>query len=319
MMTKELKTINANIRKNFQIVSSYHKHLIASMKISITNSREHIYVHLDQFLFAEADGNYVDIHLTNGSHRKAIRMLLKQLEELINAEGTYQQHHILKVGRSYLINTDFLVGVNRTEHYAVLNTAGGNIKLDIAKTDANRLLLSMEKNKRLEVLQTYSYKQKLTVSVNELNDTVEEFVDLGLPSGTLWASCNVDAKIPEQPGELYPWHECHHWSLPSREDFEELKTECVWTFCTVKTITGCLVQGPNGNVIFLPCAGLRKPNESSRDWNVRGCYWTATEVNDKGNMLAYSFDFEDSEMEVGFLEGLDYKEWSYAVRLVKRS
>ena len=26
MMTKELKTINANIRKNFQIVSSYHKH-----------------------------------------------------------------------------------------------------------------------------------------------------------------------------------------------------------------------------------------------------------------------------------------------------
>lgn len=26
MMTKELKTINANIRKNFHIVSSYHKH-----------------------------------------------------------------------------------------------------------------------------------------------------------------------------------------------------------------------------------------------------------------------------------------------------
>lgn len=34
-----------------------------------------------------------------------------------------------------------------------------------------------------------------------------EWVDLGLPSGTRWATCNVGATKPEQPGGLYAWGE----------------------------------------------------------------------------------------------------------------
>ena len=34
-----------------------------------------------------------------------------------------------------------------------------------------------------------------------------EYVDLGLPSGTLWATCNVGAKSPEQIGTFYAWGE----------------------------------------------------------------------------------------------------------------
>ena len=34
-----------------------------------------------------------------------------------------------------------------------------------------------------------------------------EFVDLGLPSGTLWATCNVGAYSPEQSGGYYAWGE----------------------------------------------------------------------------------------------------------------
>ena len=34
-----------------------------------------------------------------------------------------------------------------------------------------------------------------------------EFVDLGLPSGTLWATCNVGAYSPEQSGGYYSWGE----------------------------------------------------------------------------------------------------------------
>ena len=33
------------------------------------------------------------------------------------------------------------------------------------------------------------------------------YVDLGLPSGTLWATCNVGASIPESTGNLYEWGE----------------------------------------------------------------------------------------------------------------
>ena len=44
----------------------------------------------------------------------------------------------------------------------------------------------------------------------ENNDTpvvVHEFVDLGLPSGTLWATCNVGADTPEDYGFYFSWGE----------------------------------------------------------------------------------------------------------------
>lgn len=34
-----------------------------------------------------------------------------------------------------------------------------------------------------------------------------EWVDLGLPSGTLWATCNVGATNPEDYGDYYAWGE----------------------------------------------------------------------------------------------------------------
>lgn len=34
-----------------------------------------------------------------------------------------------------------------------------------------------------------------------------EYVDLGLPSGTLWATCNVDVNRPEYPGRYFAWGE----------------------------------------------------------------------------------------------------------------
>jgi surface protein len=43
-----------------------------------------------------------------------------------------------------------------------------------------------------------------------------EFVDLGLPSGTLWATCNVGANSPEEYGDHFAWGEtepkdCYNW------------------------------------------------------------------------------------------------------------
>ena len=39
------------------------------------------------------------------------------------------------------------------------------------------------------------------------NHNGHEFVDLGLPSGTLWATCNVGATSPEQAGLYFAWGE----------------------------------------------------------------------------------------------------------------
>ena len=45
-----------------------------------------------------------------------------------------------------------------------------------------------------------------------------EWVDLGLPSGTLWATCNVGANSPEEYGDYFAWGETeskgkYNWSF----------------------------------------------------------------------------------------------------------
>ena len=43
--------------------------------------------------------------------------------------------------------------------------------------------------------------------INMNNCQEHEFVDLGLPSGTLWATCNVGASKPEDYGDYFAWGE----------------------------------------------------------------------------------------------------------------
>lgn len=38
-------------------------------------------------------------------------------------------------------------------------------------------------------------------------ELVHDYVDLGLPNGTLWATCNVGADSPEDEGEFFSWGE----------------------------------------------------------------------------------------------------------------
>lgn len=49
------------------------------------------------------------------------------------------------------------------------------------------------------------------LGVNAGGDTPEpagpDYVDMGLPSGTLWATCNLGASSPEEYGDYYTWGE----------------------------------------------------------------------------------------------------------------
>ena len=65
-----------------------------------------------------------------------------------------------------------------------------------------------------------------------------EYVDLGLPSATLW-------KAVDEPG-FYAYDEAmnnFNNQLPTGEQLEELRKECVWSW----NGTGYHVTGPNGN------------------------------------------------------------------------
>lgn len=99
------------------------------------------------------------------------------------------------------------------------------------------------------------------------------YVDLGLPSNTLWAESNegYDSK-------LYSWEddisiEDFFVDLPSVEQFEELIKLCTWEWTYEQGMSGYKVTGPNGSHIFLPAAGSRYSDGEKYD-SGRGHYWS---------------------------------------------
>lgn len=65
-----------------------------------------------------------------------------------------------------------------------------------------------------------------------------EFVDLGLPSGTLWATQNMGASAPEQPGDYYAWGEL------------EPKDEYTWGTYALCEGTNSTLLRYNGNASY---------------------------------------------------------------------
>ena len=168
-----------------------------------------------------------------------------------------------------------------------------------------------------------------------------EYVDLGLPSGLLWATCNVGADSPEDYGDYFAWGEtttkstydystykwCHDspsttlitkyctkssygtvdnktvldpeddaahanwggaWRMPTREEMDELKNNCGWTWTTQGGKNGYRVTGPNGSSIFLPAAGFYD-DSSLYDAGFYGNYWSSSLYTDDPNGAYYLY------------------------------
>ena len=100
-------------------------------------------------------------------------------------------------------------------------------------------------------------------------------IDLGLPSGTKWACCNVGASKPEDYGGYYEWGQIA--DAPTKAQVEELINYCrftsVWT--TLNGVHGRLFTGPNGGQVFLPAAGGRWDGEFVHVGSY-GHYWSST-------------------------------------------
>lgn len=95
-----------------------------------------------------------------------------------------------------------------------------------------------------------------------------EYVDLGLPSGTLWKSKN-------EKGMYYTYDEAISQfgnKLPTREQFAELQAFCTWTW----NGKGYVVKGDNGNFITLPAAGRHTCDGDVVGVGMYGFFWSST-------------------------------------------
>ena len=136
------------------------------------------------------------------------------------------------------------------------------------------------------------------------------YVDLGLPSGTLWATCNVGASKPEEYGDYFAWGETStkftytasnytftdyettlslrndaanvnwggEWHTPKRKELNELSNSSytIWTWVNQNGVEGYkVVSRSNGNSIFLPAAGSRDGSDLNYA-GTNGNYWSST-------------------------------------------
>lgn len=110
-----------------------------------------------------------------------------------------------------------------------------------------------------------SKPKKLTKET--FNPDTLTFVDLGLPSGRLWATENAPGfytfkEAVDAFGELLPN------GSAMVELFEECK--CAWN----DEEKGLDITGPNGNSIFLPAAGYTWHSPDVKAKDDEGNYWT---------------------------------------------
>ncbi|MBO4644962.1 MAG: hypothetical protein J5642_00415 [Bacteroidales bacterium] len=99
--------------------------------------------------------------------------------------------------------------------------------------------------------------------------TAQDYVDLGLPSGTLWKDRNEPY--------FYTYAEAvsaFGSRLPTRLQLEELVVKCDWEYME----DGYRVIGPNGNSIFLPADGYRDSEGKimSQGFYASSLYWSST-------------------------------------------
>ena len=156
-----------------------------------------------------------------------------------------------------------------------------------------------------------------------LSASAQKFVDLGLPSGTLW-------KDKDQPGllEFYNAVEMYGNKLPTEAELQELKEYCEWEWYSEYKYGICwtaqyIVTGPNGNQIIFECNGYEGWSSYKEDWilhehNEYGHFWGADKV---WNSYYNKYETNASELEMG-VDKLRVtsasKSYKYSVHLVRR-
>lgn len=118
-----------------------------------------------------------------------------------------------------------------------------------------------------------------------------EYVDLGLPSGTLWATCNVGAESPEDYGDHFAWGETkpkktYDWSTyfdsvnGSGTNFNKYSNNGDKTVLGLEDDAAYVNWGKNWRMpSFEQLDELRDTNN---------CNWTWTEINGKNGYLIES-------------------------------
>ena len=95
----------------------------------------------NQVICIEADGNYCNLHLSNGNEY-LLSFQLGQVESIIKEQLSYSNHSFVRVGKSLIINMDELVCVNITKQTLEMSQPSGDRMLFNASREALKKLMN---------------------------------------------------------------------------------------------------------------------------------------------------------------------------------
>ena len=96
----------------------------------------------DQVICIEADGNYCNLHLSNGNDY-LLSFQLGQVESIIKEQLSYTNHSFIRVGKSLIVNMDELLCVNITRQTLEMNQPSGEKLLFNASREALKKLMNL--------------------------------------------------------------------------------------------------------------------------------------------------------------------------------
>ena len=95
------------------------------------------------------------------------------------------------------------------------------------------------------------------------------------------------------------------WRMPTKEELEELRDNCTWTWHQWPNPNGGAVNGflftskTNGNTIFIPAAGAHGDSPNPRAMGYSANYWSST-LDTTNPIVAHSMDFTTSAVTIKF-------------------
>lgn len=160
------------------------------------------------------------------------------------------------------------------------------------------------------------YKDREEEIPMDLRDNKTEYVDLGLPSGTLWSADyeRLDGK------RLYlSYDKAKDLKLPTREQWDELKTNCKWEYDIDRSFDFCRCRcvGPNGQILTFERSGRIITLEEKDSWEAFFWIEDETDSNDKGAVRMYNYGKSREKEDGDCMVSPNFSGFKLPVRLVR--
>ena len=319
---------------------------------------------MGRYVVREAEEYYdMDDCDARGYPKKKIRYTGEEYETTVDPNGEYVEsgpdgweiHTVIcqkkvqaspltlrKTSLDLIVGEESTVGVSGNYSYGVKSSDKAVATAEVVGDWGIRVYAMSKGTATIRVTDIKSgQKASFTVTVKELcpDGNHPHMIDLGLPSGTKWACCNVGATRPEKYGCFYAWGETEekdyydrnnythcdgseysnlgsdiagtkydvahvkwggNWQMPSLDQFQELLDHCESEWTYINRAGGRKFTSKiNGNTIFLPAGGTRE--DDFRAFGGGGYYLSSTQGSMRLNQTCgLSFDPSHANCIDGF-------------------